>query len=200
MEIKICGLKRMEDVEAINRYQPDYVGFILNFPKSHRNISYDHLADLAETVHPEIQKVGVFVEEDPTKMAALVEADILDVIQLHGQQDESFIKQLRDLTDCPVWQAIAIEDPADVDRALASSADLLILDHKGGGSGKSFDWSLIQDFSRPYFLAGGMNSETIPQALQQLTPAGIDTSSGAETDRLKDPQKIKDLVEMVHDA
>ncbi len=200
MKVKICGLKRQEDVAYVNRYQPDYVGFILNFPKSHRHISYELLQQLSPQVDSSIKKVGVFVDEQTDKMVELVEKGQLDIIQLHGQQDEAFIQQIRSLTSCPIWQAFSIRTAADLERAEASSADGLILDHAGGGSGQTFDWSLIQNFSRPYFLAGGMNAETIPQALKQLKPEGIDLSSGVETQGLKDPEKIKKIVEMVHDA
>lgn len=197
MKLKICGLKRPEDIAYANEYQPDYVGFIINFPKSHRNVDLDRLRFLSKEVNPAIKKVGVFVDEPVDSIAKMLEEDLIDIVQLHGNQDEAFIQALRQETDQEIWKAFSIASTEDVAEAKASSADKVLLDQGRGGTGKSFDWSLIQDFDRPYFLAGGMNLETIPQALEKLTPYGIDTSSGAETNKLKDPEKMKNLVRMV---
>lgn len=197
MKLKICGLKRPEDIAYANEYKPDYVGFIINFPKSHRNVDLDRLRLLSKEVDPAIKKVGVFVDEPVDSIAKMLEEDLIDIVQLHGNQDEAFIQALRQETDQEIWKAFSIASTEDVAEAKASSADKVLLDQGRGGTGKSFDWSLIQDFDRPYFLAGGMNLETIPLALEQLTPYGIDTSSGAETNKLKDPEKMKNLVRMV---
>lgn len=197
MKIKICGINRPIDVQYINQSQPDYVGFIVNFPKSHRSVDYNHLKVLASRVAAPIKKVGVFVDESAEKIAQVLNENILDIAQLHGKQDEAFIKSLRSLTDKEIWKAFSIENEDDLRQAETSSADLVLLDNKGGGTGQSFDHSLIQDFSRPYLLAGGMDEEAIPLVLDQLSPFGIDTSSGTETDKKKDPEKIENIIRMV---
>lgn len=200
MKIKICGINRPIDVEYVNQSKPDYVGFIVNFPKSHRSVNEEDLSRLASQVDPSIQKVGVFVDEDVNKILEYVEAGYIDIIQLHGGQSEEVIDTLRQSTSQPIWKAFSILSDRDLEEAAQSSADLVLLDNKGGGTGEAFDHSLIQDFNRPYLLAGGMNEETIPQAIEQLRPYGIDTSSGTETDKKKDPVKIEKIVRMVQDA
>lgn len=197
MKIKICGINRPRDVQYINQSQPDYVGFIVNFPKSHRSVDYNQLDVLASQVDASIKKVGVFVNESAEKIAQVLNEDILDIAQLHGKQDEVFIQTLRSLTDKEIWKAFSIENKDDLRQAEATSADLVLLDNKGGGTGQAFDHSLIQDFQRPYLLAGGMDDETIPLVLDRLSPFGIDTSSGTETNKKKDPEKIENIIRMV---
>ena len=197
MKIKICGINRLRDVQYINQSQPDYVGFIVNFPKSHRSVDYNQLDVLASQVDASIKKVGVFVNESAEKIAQVLNEDILDIAQLHGKQDEAFIQTLRSLTDKEIWKAFSIENKDDLRQAEATSADLVLLDNKGGGTGQAFDHSLIQDFQRPYLLAGGMDDETIPLVLDRLSPFGIDTSSGTETNKKKDPEKIENIIRMV---
>lgn len=197
MKIKICGINRPVDVQYINESQPDYVGFIVNFPKSHRSVTYNQLGSLAGRVDAPIKKVGVFVDEFPEKIAQVLNENILDIAQLHGRQDEEFIHKLRSLTDKEIWKAFSIENKEDLRQAEASSAHLVLLDNKGGGTGQVFDHSLIRNFQRPYLLAGGMDEETIPSVLEELSPFGIDTSSGTETDKKKDSEKIENIIRMV---
>lgn len=200
MKIKICGINRSVDVQYINASQPDYVGFIVNFPKSHRSVTYEQLDSLSGQVDAAVKKVGVFVDESPEKIAQLLNEGTLDIAQLHGRQDEDFVHRLRSLTDKEIWKAFSIENEEDLRQAEASSADLVLLDNKGGGTGQVFDHSLIQDFQRPYLLAGGMDEETIPLALEEYAPFGIDTSSGTETDKKKDPEKIENIIRMVRNV
>ena len=197
MKIKICGINRLRDVQYINQSQPDYVGFIVNFPKSHRSVDYNQLDVLASQVDASIKKVGVFVNESAEKIAQVLNEDILDIAQLHGKQDEAFIQTLRSLTDKEIWKAFSIKNKDDLHQAEATSADLVLLDNKGGGTGQAFDHSLIQDFQRPYLLAGGMDDETIPLVLDRLSPFGIDTSSGTETNKKKKKKKIENIIRMV---
>lgn len=197
MEIKICGINRPQDVDYANTSRPDYVGFIVNFPKSHRSVNDDELKNLSQAVNPGIQKVGVYVDSSPQVIVSHLKEGLVDIAQLHGGQDESFIEELRQLTDCPIWKAFSIQSEEDVKAAEESTADVVLLDHGKGGTGEQFDWSLVEEFNRPYFLAGGMNEESIPQALAHLHPAGVDTSSGTETNKIKDPKKIERIVRMV---
>lgn len=200
MKVKICGIRRPEDVQSINQSKPDYVGFIVDFPKSHRSVSIEALQNLTSQVDSSIEKVGVFVDTPLEVIADLLNQSIIDIAQLHGKQDENDIKQLKELTPKPIWKAFSVNSNTDLREAEASSADLVLLDHGAGGTGLVFDWSLIQDFNRPYLLAGGMNETTIPRALAELKPDGIDVSSGLETNKFKDPEKIERIVRMIkHD-
>lgn len=200
MKVKICGIRRPEDVQSINQSKPDYVGFIVDFPKSHRSVSIEALQNLTSQVDSSIEKVGVFVDTPLEVIADLLNQSIIDIAQLHGKQDENDIKQLKELTPKPIWKAFSVNSNTDLREAEASSADLVLLDHESGGTGQTFDWSLIQDFNRPYLLAGGMNETTIPRALAELKPDGIDVSSGVETNKFKDPEKIERIVRMIkHD-
>lgn len=200
MKVKICGIRRPEDVQSINQSKPDYVGFIVDFPKSHRSVSIEALQNLTSQVDSSIEKVGVFVDTPLEVIADLLNQSIIDIAQLHGKQDENDIKQLKELTPKPIWKAFSVNSNTDLREAEASSADLVLLDHESGGTGQTFDWSLIQDFNRPYLLAGGINEITIPRALAELKPYGIDVSSGVETNKFKDPEKIERIVRMIkHD-
>lgn len=165
-----------------------------------RSVSIEALQNLTSQVDSSIEKVGVFVDTPLEVIADLLNQSIIDIAQLHGKQDENDIKQLKELTPKPIWKAFSVNSNTDLREAEASSADLVLLDHESGGTGQTFDWSLIQDFNRPYLLAGGMNEITIPRALAELKPYGIDVSSGVETNKFKDPEKIERIVRMIkHD-
>ena len=195
VKIKICGIKRAEDVAIINRYHPDYIGFIINFPKSHRSKTPQEVEILSEKVDSSIQKVGVFVDSPMEIPVDLAAKGAIDVIQLHGSEDETYIQALQQATGKPVIKAFTIHGKEDMDRALESSADIILLD-QGQGSGQTFDWGWIpKDMTRPYFLAGGLTPENVPQAYEAIKPWGMDISSGVETDRLKDEAKICSIME-----
>ena len=189
-KIKICGLFRPCDIEAVNAAGPDYCGFIINFPRSHRNVSPDQVRALRAGLAAGITPVGVFVNQPVEEMAALLNDGTISIAQLHGQEDEACIAALRAATGGkPVWKAFKIRSAADVAAARASSADMVILDN-GYGTGQVFDWSLAGGIDRPFLLAGGLTPENIPDAITQLHPFGLDISSGVETEKKKDPQKI----------
>lgn len=197
--IKICGLRRREDMEAVNRWQPDYCGFLF-YEKSRRFISFDQAAALRKLLRPEIAAVGVFVNADPAEIAACVRRGIIDWIQLHGQEDENYLRTLRSLTTCPMIQAFSIRSQEDIQRAEASKAEMILLDHGSGGTGESFDWNLLNRVRRPYFLAGGLNPDNVASAVRQYHPYGLDISSGVETDGWKDPQKIETCIRRIRDV
>ena len=136
-----------------------------------------------------IKAVGVFVDESIEKVAELLENGVIDLAQLHGSETEDYIHKLREMTNKPVIQAFRIRSSVDVERAVKSYADMILLD-AGMGDGKIFDWSLIQDITRPYFLAGGLNCENIAEAVRKFHPYAVDVSSGIETDGLKDIKKM----------
>lgn len=193
MKIKLCGLTRSCDIEAVNELQPDYIGFVFA-KKSRRYVSPEKAEELKAMLAPGIQAVGVFVNEEPEQIVSLLEAGTIDVAQLHGQEGEREIRRLRELTDHPLIQAFRIDTEQDVERANASTADYVLLDSGAGGTGTVFDWDLLQAIRRPYFLAGGLDSENLGTVKAKLNPYGIDVSSGIETDGYKDKEKMTAFV------
>lgn len=199
-KIKLCGLRRAEDIEAALLLKPDYIGFVF-YKKSKRFISPEEariLKSLLDTGAGAlrtgdadcIKAVGVFVNEDPKAVANLLEKGMIDLAQLHGDEDEEYIKNLRKYTDRPVIKAFKIKTREDLLKAEISSADMILLD-AGMGDGVSFDWEMLKNFNRPYFLAGGMTPENVTAAIEKLHPYGVDVSSGIETDGVKDVVKMK---------
>lgn len=190
-KIKICGLCRPCDVEYVNLAKPDWCGFIINFPKSHRSVTLDQVRELRKDLDSAITPVGVFVDQPVEAVAALLNDGTISVAQLHGHEDHAYIAALRDAAPgCQVWKAFKVRTVSDLEAANTSPADVVILDN-GYGSGESFDWSLADGVTRPYLLAGGLTPENIPDAIKQLSPYGLDISSGVETDKRKDPAKIQ---------
>ena len=137
----------------------------------------------------EIPAVGVFVNETIETIVGLVEDGVIDWVQLHGQEDEAYINELKSKVSCPVIQAFSVRTKEDVLRARESYADYILLDQGNGGTGRVFDWTLIESIGRPFFLAGGLNAENIKEAVRTGAWA-FDISSGAETDGFKDREKI----------
>ncbi len=195
-KIKICGLRREEDILCANEIQPDFIGFVFA-KKSRRFVSPEQAAHLRELLSPKIISVGVFVNEEPGQAARLLEQGVIGMAQLHGQEDETYIRRLRSLTEKPVLQAFRIETKEDVRRAEASEADYILLDHGAGGSGECFDWTLLEEIKRPYFLAGGLRTDNVLQALRQTKPYAVDVSSGVETEGVKDAEKMRAFVRRV---
>lgn len=190
-KIKICGLSRPCDIEYVNEAKPDYCGFIINFPKSIRNVSPETVSELVKELSPDITPVGVFVNEPQETILKLIAQGTITHIQLHGQEDGAYIRELRERADREIMiiKAWKVRKTEDVKAAQESPADLVLLDN-GTGTGQTFDWSLIRGIDRPFLLAGGLTPENIPDAITQLHPFGLDISSGVETEKKKDPQKI----------
>ena len=188
--IKICGLSRPCDIAFVNEARPDWCGFIIDFPRSHRSVTPDQALALRRQLAPGIVPVGVTVDQPVEAVAALLRSGAVDVAQLHGTEGESYLAALRTLAPGhPLWKAFTLRTPADLSAVLASSADMILLD-SGKGTGHTFDWSLLREVHRPFLLAGGLTPENIPRARQEVHPYGIDLSSGVETDRRKDRDKI----------
>lgn len=195
--IKICGLRREEDVQAVNEAKPDFCGFVIEVPKSFRSVTASRVRELTERLDRDIQAVGVFVNAPEELAAELLNEGVIRMAQLHGQEDEAYIRRLRKLTDRPLIQAFSVRTEKDIEHALNSAADYILLDQGGGGTGKPFDWSLIPGIERPFFLAGGLSGENLESAIHKIHPYAVDLSSGVETDMWKDPVKIKNAVEIV---
>ena len=195
-KIKICGLTRQEDIELVNRWLPDYTGFV--FSPSRRQVTPEQAGRLKAELDPRIKAVGVFVNEPVSLTVKLCRAGVIDAVQLHGDESETYIRKLKDQINCPLIKAVRVQNTEQVLQAGKLSVDLLLLDtyQKGqyGGSGKTFDYELIPNLQKRYFLAGGLKNSNIVQAIRKCKPYGVDISSGVETDSLKDDDKIREII------
>ena len=198
-KIKICGLRRREDILAVNEAKPDYCGFIIEFPRSFRSITADKARELVRELSPKIRAVGVFVNAPMELVRDLLNDGTLALAQLHGQEDESYIRELKTYTDKLIIKAFSIKTAEDIEKALQSPADYILLDQGGGGTGKTFDWSLIPEIQRPFFLAGGIGASNLEQAIREIHPYAVDLSSSVETEKWKDPMKIRQVVDIVRE-
>ncbi len=193
MKIKICGLFRECDIEYVNEAKPDFIGFV--FAKSHRQVSVELARKLKSKLDRNILTVGVFVNEDINKIAEICNKNIIDFVQLHGYEDDKYITELKKVCSKKIIKAIKVKTGEDIIRWRNSQADCLMFD-AGMGQGKTFDWNLLKNFIRPYFLAGGINENNIEKAIK-LNPYCIDISSGVETNKVKDKQKILNIVRRI---
>ncbi|MDR1180296.1 MAG: phosphoribosylanthranilate isomerase [Spirochaetales bacterium] len=206
MKIKICGLFREEDIEYANQALPDYAGFVFA-PRSRRCIGPEKAAKLREKLDRRIIPVGVFVREEPEKIAALYHGGIIGMAQLHGGEDGEYIARLKEICGAPLILArtVSASKPGDSadgmgDSMDAEGADYILFDSGAGGSGQSFDWRLLARVAGlsgcPFFLAGGIGLHNIEKAMS-CKPYAIDISSGAESGGVKDREKMIALVEKV---
>lgn len=187
-KIKFCGLSRDEDIETVNILHPDYIGFVFA-KKSKRFITSQKAFELKKKLAPGIQAVGVFVNEDIETVASLLNDNSIDLAQLHGQENNAYISALKKLTAKPVIQAFCMTSKEDLALAEKSIADYILLD-SGTGTGKTFDWKLLHDIKRSYFLAGGLHAENVSTAIHKLHPFAVDVSSGIEVNGIKNKEKM----------
>lgn len=194
-------MQSFEDIRAVNAAGPDFAGFI--FAKERKRYVEPKFAkEMKLALDPEISAVGVFVDEDPKTTAKIAEDGIIDMLQLHGNEDEEYIEKLRQLTGKPIIKAFTIRSDEDIRKAIRSSADYVLLDN-GKGTGSKFDWNYVHDFPRSFFLAGGLDPENVRNAINVMHPFAVDVSSGVEYDDLpsdrskgtKDPAKIRKFIE-----
>ena len=190
VKIKLCGMFREQDIDFANEAMPDYIGFVLNFPKSHRNIDKITARKLKQKLSPKIKSVGVFVNSPETACAEYANCGIIDLIQLHGGEDAEYIRRLRALTAVPIIKAVKVTCESDLINA-DCGADFLLLD-SGTGSGKAFNHEILHSakITKPFFLAGGLTPENIAQTAREFKPFAVDLSSGIETNRIKDREKM----------
>jgi phosphoribosylanthranilate isomerase len=181
-------MTRLCDIDAVNELRPEYVGFVFA-PGSKRRVTPDQAAELSAHLTDGVAPVGVFVNEPIENVCRLTDSGVIDVVQLHGSEDEAYITRLRERFHGVVIQAFKIRSEEDVLKANRSSADFILLD-SGAGTGTVFDWKLAGQIRRPYFLAGGLNPENVREAVRTLKPYAVDVSSGIETDGLKDRAKM----------
>ena len=214
-KVKMCGISKVETIPAVVEAKPDYMGLV--FAPSKRQVTVDQAKTLVEELHrgyaqkygsdtehdknDTIKTVGVFVNETVDNLVTIANEANLDAVQLHGDEDETFIQSLKERTNVEVWKAIQIRSAADVEKWIDSSADMLLFDayHKDerGGTGEVFDWSSLDAFERPFMLAGGIDSTNVARAIRTVRPYGIDISSGIETNGMKDDKKITAFTKIV---
>ena len=207
-KVKMCGISKVETIPAIVDAKPDYMGLV--FAPSKRQVTVEQAKTLVEELHKQyavrynsetIKTVGVFVNETVENLLKIAEEVKLDVIQLHGDEDESFIQILKEQSNVEVWKAVQVRSAADAEKWIDSSADMLLFDayHKDerGGTGEVFDWSSLDEFERPFMLAGGMDSTNVARAIRTVRPYGLDISSGIETNGVKDNEKMKAFTNIV---
>jgi len=214
-KVKMCGISKVETIPAVVEAKPDYMGLV--FAPSKRQVTVDQAKTLVEELHKqytkrynngaeqsnndEIKTVGVFVNETLDNLVSIATEANLDVVQLHGDEDEAFIQSLKERTNVEIWKAVQIRSAADAEAWIDSSADMLLFDayHKDerGGTGEVFDWSCLDEFERPFMLAGGIDSTNVARAIRTVRSYGIDISSGIETDGVKDNEKITAFTKLV---
>lgn len=205
-KIKICGLSRREDIESVNMVSPDYIGFIMGFPKSHRNITIERAKILRAGLKEGIQVVGVFVDAEISMIVDACAQKVIDVIQLHGREDIRYIERLKAVlasveVQAKIIKAIQVKSKEDLALIKEVPADMILLD-AGMGDGRLFSQEqidLLKSVNRDYFLAGGLNPENVSELLESLHPFGVDVSSGVETEKKKDRKKIRRFVQNVRD-
>lgn len=201
LKIKLCGMRRPEDIEYINSFPPDYAGFILS-PGFRRSIDKETFLRLVSLLRSSISSVGVFVDEPIENVAEF--APKLRVIQLHGSENEEYISRLRSLIPegCEIWKAVRVKSQEDILKADRLPADKLLLDafseKSVGGTGKTADWDLIGKtrINKPFFAAGGITAANFREAAERLSPYGIDLSGGIETNGVKDLSKIREIMQI----
>lgn len=194
-KVKFCGIKRIEDIDICNELKPDYIGFVF-FDKSKRFIKPIDAKALKEKLNKNILAFGVFVNEKIDKIVEIVNDEIIDLIQLHGDEDNDYIKHLKDKVKLPITKAFKISSKNDIINIDKCLADYVLLD-SGAGTGTTFDWELIKGVNRDYFLAGGLTTENVESAIKELRPFAVDVSSGIETDGVKDKSKMSKFLEII---
>lgn len=196
-KIKLCGIKSEDDIKVINEVLPDYIGFVFA-GKSKRYISFDKANTLKSKLDNRVKAVGVFVNEDVENIAYLVKNKIIDIVQLHGNEDESYINILKTKINVPIIYAYQIKSKADI-KPVKNDTDFILLD-AGAGCGETFDEALLKGFDNEYFLAGGLSIDNIKEKIIKLHPFGVDVSSGIETEGKKDAAKIRKFVSLVREV
>ena len=197
--IKICGLKTIEDIQAVNRWKPDFAGFV--FAPGKRQITLEQAAELRRALDSKIQAVGVFVNAPVEEAAALSNTGVIQLIQLHGDEDAVYMEELRKRTDKPLIKAVAARSQEEILEAEKLPCEYLLLDayQKGspGGNGEIFDWNIIPPLKKSWFLAGGLSPENVTRAVKTCRPFGVDVSSGVEIQGEKSEQRIREFIEKV---
>lgn len=191
-KLKICGITLESEVDFLNHLDVDYVGFV--FAKSRRKVTPEQAKELRDALKNEIRTVGVFVNEEAGRINEIADFCRLDIVQLHGEESEAEMRQIR----LPIWNAVGVESKTDIQAASKTQAEAVLLDYRDPGSGRSFDWTLIPK-CREYqlVLAGGINSENVREAIRLADPDVIDVSSGVEENGKKSENLVKEMIRRV---
>lgn len=200
MKVKICGIRRMEDVDYLNETMPDFAGFV--FADTRRQVTPEQAWQLRQRLDRRIRAFGVFVNAPADIVCGCVKDGSIDAVQLHGDETDAYIRKLRTMLHVPVIKAVRARQEADILAADTLSCDYLLLDTYSpaqyGGTGRTFAWNIIPEkLSHPYFLAGGLNEGNIREAIRRVPCFGVDISGGVETDGVKDRKKIETIVNIV---
>lgn len=198
-KIKLCGLKRIEDIEAANKLDPEFVGFVFA-AGSRRYISKNDACFLRSNLKKNIATVGVFKDNELEEIAEIVKSNAISVVQLHGNESDDFIIDVKKICGCKVIKAFGIASSKDIDVANKSIADYVLLDAPGGGTGNIFDHKFLAEMKRQYFLAGGLGSDNVAELIGNYKPYAVDVSSKIETDGVKDLAKMKAFVNAVRNT
>jgi Phosphoribosylanthranilate isomerase len=198
MKIKICGLFRLEDISYVNEGMPDYIGFV--FAKSRRQVNAEQAKKMKSLLDARIKSVGVFVDAPPKDVIRLIDEEVIDLVQLHGSEDKEYMNRLKASSKCPIIKAVSVRSERDIIEAQDNPADYLLLDHGAGGTGEAFDWSMIGEYQKPFFLAGGIHAGNAELAIRTAKPYALDLSSGVETNGVKDRDKIIEIVRRVRNV
>ena len=202
VKVKICGIKNLQDVQAVNKHRPDFAGFVF-YPLSKRYVSLIVARRLKAALNRHIKTVGVFVNAPVEEIAAAAELGIIDLVQLHGDEGNAYIAELKKICKLPIIKAVRVQDENDIKRADYYNCDYLLFDTYSqsayGGTGRQFNTQLLKGvkIQKPYFIAGGLNAENVRQAIKGLKPFAADVSGGVETDGGKDAAKIKAFIKQV---
>ncbi len=202
VKVKICGIKNLQDVQAVNKHKPDFAGFVF-YPLSKRYVSLIVARRLKAALNRHIKTVGVFVNAPVEEIAAAAEIGIIDLVQLHGDEGNAYIAELKKICKLPIIKAVRVQDENDIKRADYYNCDYLLFDTYSqsayGGTGRQFNTQLLKGVKihKPYFIAGGLNADNVRCALKGLKPFAADVSGGVETDGGKDAAKIKGFIKQV---
>ena len=191
--VKICGINSPEDVEIVNELKPDYVSFA--FYKNKRQVTYEKARKLKQLLDKDIRVIGVFVDENTNVVASAANDDLLDVIEFHGNEGPGEIERIKAFTEKPIIQGFRIRSRADVELALDSHADSILM-YSDSESGIPMDWKLLMNVTRPYFLAGGLNADNIEKAIKICHPFAVSVTTGVETDGIKDREKMAAFIKI----
>lgn len=194
-KVKICGLSRECDIEYANRLKPDYIGYVF-WQRSRRYVTREQAEALTRRLDGAITPVGVFVDEEPELVSRLANDGTIKLIQLHGHENEEYLRELKSMTDAPIIKAFKIRGDEDIEKANTFPSDYILPDN-GYGTGQTFDWSFVRGIKRPFFLAGGVNADNVRDAIDKLSPYAVDISSGVETDGYKDFDKMLHFINKV---
>lgn len=202
VKVKICGIKTLQDVEFVNRQKPDFTGFVF-YSLSKRYVSLITARSLKAKLNKKIKSIGVFVNAPPEEIAAAAELGIINMVQLHGDETNAYIAELRKICTLPIIKAVRVREEADIKKAAFYNCEYFLFDTYStasyGGTGRQFDTQLLKGIkiNKPYFLAGGLNAGNVRSALKGLKPYAVDVSGGVESGGSKDETKIKNFIKQV---